>query len=111
VYTASFRSTTRRVAAFAIGVFAAARLLTRDDIAIRERTLWRLLYETAARSAEVLRLDVEEMDLADRRAKVRRKGGAIDIIVWQTGTARLLPRLLKGRKSGPVFLTDRRARV
>src|SRR5579864_1492580 len=29
----------------------------------------------------------------------------------QTGTARLLPRLLKGRKTGPVFLTDRRARV
>jgi integrase len=87
------------------------RLLTRDDIAIRERTLWRLLYETAARSAEVLRLDVEDLDLPNRRTKVRRKGGAIDIIVWQTGTARLLPRLLKGRKSGPVFLTDRRARV
>jgi site-specific recombinase XerD len=87
------------------------RLLTRDDIAIRERTLWRLLYETAARSAEVLRLDVDDLGLANRRAKVRRKGGAIDIIVWQTATARLLPRLLKGRKTGPVFLTDRRARV
>jgi integrase/recombinase XerC/integrase/recombinase XerD len=33
------------------------------------------------------------------------------VIVWRTGTARLLPRLLKGRRSGPVFLTDRRARV
>ena len=87
------------------------RLLTRDDIPIRERTLWRLLYETAARSAEVLRLDVEDLDLPNRKAKVRRKGGAIDVIVWQTGTARLLPRLLKGRKTGPVFLTDRRARV
>ena len=42
---------------------------------------------------------------------MRRKGGAVDVIVWQTGTARLLPRLLKGRKTGPVFLTDRRARV
>jgi integrase len=86
-------------------------LLTRDGISIRERTLWRMLYETAARSAEVLRLDVEDLDLPNRRAKVRRKGGAIDVIVWQTGTARLLPRLLKGRKTGPVFLTDRRARV
>ena len=38
-------------------------------------------------------------------------GGAIDIIVWQTGTARLLPRLLKGRKSGPVFVTKRKARA
>jgi integrase len=87
------------------------RLLTREDISIRERTLWRLLYETAARSAEVLRLDVEDLDLANRKAKVRRKGGAIDVIVWQTGTARLLPRLLKGRKTGPVFLTGRRSRV
>jgi integrase len=87
------------------------RLLTREDISIRERTLWRMLYETAARSAEVLRLDVEDLDMANRMAKVVRKGSAIDTVVWQTGTARLLPRLLKGRKSGPVFLTDRKARV
>ncbi len=59
----------------------------------------------------MLRLDVEDLDLPNRRSKVRRKGGAIDVIVWQTGTARLLPRLLKGRKTGPVFLTDRKARV
>jgi integrase/recombinase XerC/integrase/recombinase XerD len=68
-------------------------LLTRDDLAIRERTLWRMLYETAARANEVLALDVDDLDLRNRRAKVRRKGGAIDVIVWQTPTARLLPRL------------------
>jgi hypothetical protein len=39
------------------------------------------------------------------------QGGTIDVIVWQTGTARLLPRLIKGRMSGPLFLTERRARV
>jgi len=87
------------------------RLLTREDISLRERTLWRMAYETAARSAELLGLDVEDLDLPNRRAKVRRKGGAVDVIVWQTGTARLLPRLLKGRKSGPVFVTERKARV
>jgi integrase/recombinase XerC/integrase/recombinase XerD len=70
-----------------------------------------MLYETAARSAEVLALDVEDPDLANRRARVRRKGGAMDVIVWQTATARLLPRYLKGRTSGPLFVTDRRARV
>lgn len=86
-------------------------LLTREDISLRERTLWRLLYETAARSAEVLALNVEDVDLLNRRACVRRKGGAIDVVVWQTGTARFLPRLLKGRKSGQVFVTERRARV
>jgi integrase/recombinase XerC/integrase/recombinase XerD len=42
---------------------------------------------------------------------VVRKGGATDVIAWQTGTARLLPRLLRGRTSGPVFLTERKARV
>ncbi len=40
---------------------------------------------------------------------MRRKGGAVDVIVWQTPTARLLPRLLAGRRAGPVFLTDRAA--
>jgi integrase len=87
------------------------QLLTREDTSLRERVMWCMLYETAARSAEVLALDIEDLDLPNRRARVRRKGGAVDIIVWQTGTARLLPRLLRGRTSGPVFVTERRARV
>jgi len=70
-----------------------------------------MLYETAARSSEVLALDIQNLDRRNRRSKVTRKGSAVDIIVWQTGTARLLPRLLVGRTRGPVFLTDRRARV
>lgn len=86
-------------------------LLTREDLDLRERVLWRMLYETAARANEVLALDVTDLDLRNRRAKVRRKGNAADVIVWQTVTARLLPRLLQGRRAGPVFLTDRRARV
>jgi integrase/recombinase XerC/integrase/recombinase XerD len=86
-------------------------LLAREDVGLRERVLWRLLYETAARAGEVLALDVTDLDLRNRCAKVRRKGGAADTIVWQTATARLLPRLLRGRTSGPVFVTDRRARV
>jgi integrase/recombinase XerC/integrase/recombinase XerD len=90
---------------------AVEQLLTRQDLPIRERTLWRMLYETAARAGEVLALDVPDLDLRNHRAKVRRKGSAVDVIVWQTATARLLPRLLTGRSTGPVFLTDRRARV
>lgn len=95
----------------ALSVAEVEQLLAREDISLRERVLWRMLYETAARSAEVLALNVEDLDLPNRRARVRRKGGALDWIVWQTGTARLLPRLLKGRKSGPVFVTERKARV
>jgi hypothetical protein len=52
--------------------------------------------------------DVEATE--DRlRARVVAKGGAVEWIQWQSGTAQLLPRLLRGRQSGPVFLTDRRA--
>jgi integrase len=86
-------------------------LLSRGDVALRDKTLWRMLYETAARISEVLSLDVSDLNLRTHQARVRRKGGAADVIVWQTGTARLLPRLLQGRKGGPVFLTGRRARV
>jgi integrase len=84
------------------------RLFARRDLPLRERTLWRLLYETAARANELLALDVEDLDLANRRARVHSKGGAVEWVCWQTGSGQLLPRLLAGRTSGPVFLGDRR---
>jgi len=87
------------------------RLLSMPGVSLRDRTLWRMLYETAARISEVLSLDAGDLNLRTHQARVRRKGGAADIIVWQAGTARLLPRLLQGRRTGPVFLTERRARV
>jgi integrase len=51
---------------------------------------------------------VEDLDLANRRAWVHSKGGAVEWVFWQTGSAQLLLRLLAGRTSGPVFLGDRR---
>lgn len=85
------------------------RLWLREDVAVREKALWRLLYETAARASEVLALNVEDLDLENRRAVVRSKGGDLELLHFQTGSARLLPRLVNGRDRGPVFLTDRRA--
>jgi integrase len=92
---------------------AIERLLTRRDIPLRERTLWRMLYETAARAAEILALNVEDLDLAGRRAAVRSKGGATQWVYWASGTAHLLPRLLRlpdgtARTHGPLFLSHRR---
>jgi integrase len=84
------------------------RLFARRDVRLRERTLWRLLYETAARANELLALDVEGLDLANRRARVHSKGGVVEWVFWQTGSAQLLPRLLAGRTAGPVFLAGRR---
>lgn len=85
-----------------------AVLWRRDDVALRERVFWRLLYETAARANEILSLDIEDLDLPNKRARVRSKGGATEWVFWQTGTALMLPRLLTGRSSGPVFLAGRR---
>jgi integrase/recombinase XerD len=82
-------------------------LWRRDDLRLRDKTLWRLLYETAARASEALNLDLEDLDLANKRARVTSKGGAVEWIHWQTGTARLLARVVAGRSGGPVFLADR----
>jgi integrase len=89
------------------------RLLSRRDIPLREKTLWRMLYETAARASEILALNVEDLHLEQRRAAVRSKGGDTEFVYWDTGTARLLPRLLRlpdgtTRTSGPLFLASRR---
>lgn len=51
--------------------------------------------------------------LEQRRAAVRSKGGDTEFVYWDTGTAHLLPRLLRlpdgtSRASGPLFLASRR---
>jgi integrase len=84
------------------------RLWRRDDVAVREKALWRLLYETAARAQEVLSLNVEDIDLENKRGRVRSKGGDIEWLHLQSGSARPLPRLIAGRARGPLFLADRR---
>jgi site-specific recombinase XerD len=98
------------------------RLVARREVGLREKTLYRMLYETAARIEEILEFNIEDLDLAGRRcpvkakgarAKARRRGQAreglvLERVYWDAGTARFLPRLLKGRTRGPVFITHRR---
>ncbi|MFI6180182.1 tyrosine-type recombinase/integrase [Nonomuraea sp. NPDC051191] len=54
------------------------KLFTDPAHALRERVLWRLLYDTAARAEEILTLNIEDLDLEFRRARVISKGGAIE---------------------------------
>ncbi|WP_246350450.1 tyrosine-type recombinase/integrase [Nocardia barduliensis] len=98
------------------------RLIARRDIHLREKTLWRMLYETCARTEELIQLNIEDLDLAGRTAAVksksakprtRRRGAThhehiLENVYWDAGTARLLPRLIRDRTRGPVFLTHRR---
>ncbi|KAB2350381.1 site-specific integrase [Actinomadura rudentiformis] len=65
------------------------KLLTDDAHGLRERVLWRMLYETAARAEEILSLDIEDLDPEFRRARVTSKGGAIEYVHWATGSGRL----------------------
>ena len=76
---------------------------------LREQTLWRLVYESAAPVEHLLALDVSDLDPTARR--VRRKGSPrqADRIGWGERSAELLPLLTVGRATGPLFLTQRRA--
>ncbi|WSC89607.1 sigma-70 family RNA polymerase sigma factor [Streptosporangium sp. NBC_01756] len=83
----------------------AEALWERPDLALRERVLWLLLYESAAGVGSVLALNVEDLDLAGMRGRVAAGSGWIH---WRSGTAELIPRLIAGRRRGPLFLSDRR---
>jgi hypothetical protein len=77
---ADLAATTRRVyraslAALVDGLDASLAMARRDDVRLRDRTLWRLLYQTAARASEALNLNLEDLDLANERARVTSKGG------------------------------------
>jgi integrase len=84
------------------------RLCRPADVPLREKTLWRMLYETAARAGEVLALNVEDLDPPNKQARVQVKGRDIMWITWGTDTAHLLPRLIAGRQAGPLFLSEHR---
>jgi integrase len=82
-------------------------ITTSRQLSVRDRCLFRMLYETAARAEEVLRLNIEDLDIPGKRATTVRKGGDSDVIFWQTGTARLLPWVIDDRRVGPLFLSER----
>lgn len=59
------------------------------------------------RLEKVLALNIEDLNLARKRAAVVGKGGHREVVVWASGAARLLPRYLPGRRRGPVLVTNR----
>ncbi|QUN17003.1 tyrosine-type recombinase/integrase [Nocardia seriolae] len=84
------------------------RLCRRRGIPLREKTLWRMLYESASRASAVLALNIEDLGLPNKQAKITAKGGDTMWITWGTDTAHLLPRLIAGRERGPLFLSAHR---
>ncbi|MEU4703728.1 hypothetical protein [Nonomuraea dietziae] len=73
------------------------RLIARREVDLREKTLYRMLYETAARIEELPGVNIEDLDFAGRwcrvqakgaRAKTRRRGPPARTWCWRrcTGT-------------------------
>ncbi|MCL6735931.1 hypothetical protein [Streptomyces neyagawaensis] len=58
------------------------------DPTLREKTFWKLLYESAARADEELCLNVEDLYPQDRRGKITAKDGATE---WISLTVRHRP--------------------
>jgi RNA polymerase sigma factor (sigma-70 family) len=79
------------------------RIWSASEVRLRERVLWLLLHESGAPVRAVLALDVDNLDLDDRRA--RGHGARVS---WRARTAALLPELVADRIRGPLFLADRR---
>jgi integrase len=63
-----------------------------------------MLYESASRASAVLALNVEDLDLPNKQAKITAKGGYTMWITWGTDTAHLLPRLIAGRERPAVLV-------
>ncbi|MEU9004759.1 hypothetical protein [Streptomyces sp. NPDC048551] len=88
------------------------RLVARREVHLREKTLWRMLYETASRAEEILGVNIEDLDFAGRLCPVKAKGAkstsrrrgqvredfVLEAVHRDAGTARLLPRTGEGRQ-------------
>jgi hypothetical protein len=81
--------------------------LFRTPAGLREQALWHLLRDSGAAAGTVLALDAGMLDLAGRRTRTGSAGQRA--LHSGPATSDLLGWMLTGRRSGPVFLTDRRA--
>ncbi len=78
-----------------------------DAYDCRDRCYWAMLYDTAARANELLLLNIEDLDLANKEAIVIGKGGNAEHVNWSSLTARRLPNVIAKRSSGPLFISNR----
>jgi len=83
-------------------------LWSNNDHDRRDRCYWAMLYDTAARANELLLINIEDLDLANKEAIVIGKGGSAENISWSSLTARRLPGLIAKRTKGPLFISNRR---
>ncbi|WP_344220269.1 tyrosine-type recombinase/integrase, partial [Nonomuraea bangladeshensis] len=76
-------------------------LFTDERHPLRERLLWRLLYETAARADEILSLDVTDLDLERRRARVTPRAVPSSTCTGPPPPPACCPACCKAARQGP----------
>ena len=63
------------------------RLCRRQDVPLREKTLWRMLYESASRAGAVLALNIEDLDLPITSIHGLTVVGLCESVLGQPGVA------------------------
>ncbi|AYF77748.1 site-specific integrase [Nocardia yunnanensis] len=97
----------------AVSAAALDALTSRTDVHLREKTLWWMIFETCSHPRELLAVDIETLELPERRCPAPGRSGehaAARAVAWGPRTAALLPLLIGDRTRGPLFVTHRRGR-
>ena len=72
---------------------------------VRNQTMIELLYSTGCRVGELVRIRVEDVDRSRRTIQVTGKGKERTVF-FGSRAARLVRKLLRGRRKGPLFLPE-----
>jgi integrase len=76
------------------------RFWAKQHIPLMVKVFTRLQYETAARATELLSADIADLNMDNRRLRVTSKGGDIEWVYFQSGSARNLPGCCAGAPAG-----------
>jgi integrase/recombinase XerD len=92
----------------------AVESVLRSISAVRDRALFRLIYDGGLRCKEALAIDIEEINWTERAIVIHNKGGRRREMFFSRSVSTLLETYLitRGRPTaGPLFVTHRRARA
>ena len=92
----------------------AVESVLRSISAVRDRALFRLIYDGALRCQEALAIDIEEINWIERSIVIHDKGGRLCEMFFSRSVSTLLDTYLITRghpTAGPLFVTHRKARA
>jgi len=85
---------------------AELRAFLDSDYSLREKTLWWLLYETAARANEILDLDVEDLDFPTAAPSLSARAGQAELVAGKPRPPGCSRAFCAAAHEGRSFLAD-----